>query len=83
MKGQGHEVTAALSSSRTSVCRNWHLCRTSHLNNHIRNDQMLVRLPRLQRAGPSTSLDKSADKGCLVVFGIIPREIMDVKQPPI
>src|SRR5262245_19097661 len=33
-----------LSSSRTTLCRNWHLA---------------CRLPRLHRAGPSASLDKS------------------------
>ena len=42
-------------------------------------DQNAVRLPRFRRAGPSTSLDKSADKGCLIVLGMIPRENMNVK----
>jgi len=39
-----------------------------------------VRLPRFQRAGPSTSLDKSAYRGYEIVGRIIPRLKVVVKS---
>jgi len=54
-------ASAALSSSRSSICRSWH-----------HTVRRTGRLPRLHRAGPSASLDKSATGAIRLLPGMVP-----------